>query len=258
MSAYSPTLLELQKGFCEALLRPDAGAHTSLLGDGLVMEERLDIYRNTVMTVLVRALRLSYPAVNYLVGPEFFEGAARLFISESPPQTAYLDDYGEGFPAFLERFPQAASLVYLPDVARLDWLVNTVLHAPNADPLALSSLTTLDEAALGRMRFEPHPAVRLLHSDYPIDAIWHAVVERDDSAMASIDVTRGPVWLLISRSPAGVELAGLSKPQWDLTAALFAGHPLQMALAEVACPEPHVLLARYLARGCFINTRAAD
>lgn len=258
MSHCHPTLLELQKAFCQSLLRADAGAAALVLADGFDVEERLDIYRNTVATVLVRALRLSYPAIRYLVGAEFFDGAARLFVDASPPKTACLDEYGEGFPAFLEQLSQAASLVYLPDVARLEWLVNTLLHAPDPGPLELSRLATLDEATLGRMSFEPHPAVQLFRSDFPVDSIWRSVLERDDAAMAAIDLTQGPVWLLVSRSRAGMELARLSESQWHLTAAVFAGHPLQQALADVRCTEPHVLLARHLARGCFINAQASD
>src|SRR4029077_21064316 len=74
--------------------------------------ERLDIYRNTFAGVLTTALRLSYPAVHRLVGTEFVEGGALIFIDILPPTGACLDEYGEGFPDFLSGFEPSASLAY--------------------------------------------------------------------------------------------------------------------------------------------------
>ena len=47
---------------------------------GSTAAERLDVYRNTFLSSLTTALRISYPAVHRLVGGEFFEGAAQSFI----------------------------------------------------------------------------------------------------------------------------------------------------------------------------------
>src|SRR6516164_9064562 len=111
----------------------DGEAAGYILADGLASEGRLNVYRNTFIGALTTALRLAYPAVHRLVGPEFFEGAARIFIEKEPPRGAYLDGYGSGFPEFLAQFRQAASLAYLPDVARLEWTVSRALHAPDVE-----------------------------------------------------------------------------------------------------------------------------
>ena len=55
------------------------------------------------------------------------------------------------FPEFLARFPPAASLAYIADVARLEWAVNRALHAPDAAPLDVARLA---DRAGGR---GPHP-----------------------------------------------------------------------------------------------------
>lgn len=255
MDPSRPTLSELQDAVCRSLLhRADDAAHAYVITDGLDAGERLDIYRNTATGAMLRALRLSYPAVQHLAGAEFFEGAARMFINENPPQAACLDYYGGSFPAFLAWLPQAAPLAYLADVARFEWLVNTVLHAPDAKPLALSRLAQMDEAELGRVRFEPHPAARLFRSDFPVDSIWRSVLERDDDAMAAIDLASGPVWLLVRRSEdGGVDVRRCDERQWQFTAALFARHSLQRALEEAPCGDPQLVLAAHLAQGCFIG-----
>ena len=148
-----PTLLELQSAFSRDVLGLDDGAAFDLVvADGLDPRARLAIYRNTATSTLVTALRLSYPAVQSLVGAEFFEGAARLFIEQHPPKGAYLDSYGAGFPDFLARMPEAASLAYLPDIARLEWAVNHVLHAADTTPLDLTRLAQLGQEELETVR----------------------------------------------------------------------------------------------------------
>jgi hypothetical protein len=114
-----PTLLELQHDMRAGLVEREVGPIAKSLANGLG-PERLDICRNTILTGLKRALRLAFPAVERLVGGEFFAGAAEAFIADHPPRAAYLDQYGVEFPVFLSRFPSAASVSYLADVARLE------------------------------------------------------------------------------------------------------------------------------------------
>src|SRR5712692_5131765 len=114
-----PTLLELQRAMRVSLLERESAEIVGSLADG-VQPDRLDIYRNTIFSGLTRALRLAFPAVERLVGDEFFAGASDAFIREHLPRAAYLDLYGGEFPDFLSRFLPATSLPYLAGVARLD------------------------------------------------------------------------------------------------------------------------------------------
>ncbi|MFJ4290651.1 putative DNA-binding domain-containing protein [Cupriavidus sp. NPDC089707] len=255
MQSHPPTLLELQRAIGQGLLREADGDLLALIvEDGLAAQARLGIYRNTAIGTLVTALRLSYPAIHALVGPECFEGAARLFMEASPPGSAWLDGYGATFPEFLAALPEVASLPYLPDTARLEWAVSTALHAPDAKPLDLARLAQQGEAERGEVCFAPHPSVQLLQSDFPIDAVWRAVLGGDDGALAGIDLNAGPAWLLIHRIPSGVEVTRLSAWQWRFAAALFAGRPLHAALEEAPSSETHAWLATLLASGCFTDT----
>src|SRR5262249_9301267 len=152
----------------------DALAAGYVLAEGLPPEARLGIYRNNLTGTLTAALKLCYPAVHRLVGAEFFEGAARIFITAEPPRRADLDAYGEGFPAFLAGFPPAGALPYLPGVARLEWAVNRALHARDTEPLDLPHLAAIAAAEHGRVAFRPHPSVALIEADHPVDEVWRA------------------------------------------------------------------------------------
>lgn len=259
MKPPGPTLLELQQAIRHSLLGGvNADASAFVIDEGLDPQERLGIYRNTSAGVLVSALQLAFPAVQHVVGVEFFEGAARLFAAEAPPRSAWLDAYGADFPQFLAQLGQAASLPYLPDLARLEWQVNRVLHAADAEALALAHLATLDEAALEDLRLAPDPAAQLLRCEFPADAVWHAVLARDDEAMAAIDLADGPVRLLVQRIGNDVQTLRLSEPEWRVAAALFSGQPLGAALAAASCDQPHGLLAAHLARGCYASFSLAS
>lgn len=247
-----PTLREILRDVARSILSPDDGAALAhIANDGVTAADRLNIYRNNVAITLVRALRLAYPVVDKLVGPEFFDGVARAFIGRHPPQTAYLSDYGAEFADFLDLFPRAAELAYLPDVARLEWAVNLSLNALDAPALDMAALTDLAEGDHGRVRFLRHPAVRLLSVHYPVDAIWRAVLADNDEALGALTLNVELRWLLVQRKSEGVAVHHVTRDEAHWTSLLFSG----AALAEVA-PErdsaPFIaLLADHLAHGRF-------
>jgi hypothetical protein len=248
-----PALLELQRAFGAALL----GANTADAA-ATGASPALGIYRNTCLTTLTGALALSFPAVRRLVGAEFFEAVAYQFIGAHPPSSAYLNDYGVQFPAFVAQQRQARALHYLPDVARLEWAVNRALHAQDAAALDLSALAALDPASIAAVRFVPHGGVAVLELDTPADAIWRAVLDEDDAAMRSLDLSAGPVWLLVGRERDGVQVRRIAPVAARFSARLFAGEPLQAALDALADgteagAELPAVLADHLASGRLIG-----
>jgi hypothetical protein len=254
-----PSLRDLQCAVRRSLIGADEGAATPyVVADGLLPEERLAIYRNTLDGNLVHALRLSFPAVHKLVGAEFFEGAARIHAHEHPPRAASLDEYGADFPDFLSAFPPAAALAYLADVARLEWAVNRALHAPDATPLDPNRLGAVEPAMRERIRFVGDPSITLLRTDHPADAIWRAVLADDDVALAAIDVADGPAPLLVQRLATGIEVARLDEPVWRITVALLAGQPLGVALLSADPCTAASVLAEHLAAGRFIDFDLAE
>ena len=244
-----PTLFEIQTAMRRELLDNGHATVAATLGDTLAPPDRLSIYRNTSHTALTNALRLNFPAVQRLVGEDFFAAAADTFITREPPQTAWLDLYGESFPEFLQSFEPTASLTYLPDVARLERAVGHALHAVDAKPREYSRLLDIEPSVHGRLCFTPHPSVSLVFSPYPVDAIWRAVLTRDDAALTAIDLSTGAVWLLVERRAGEIEVAQLDERRWKFAEALFAGHSLSAALAAADDPNAAAWLAAHLAAG---------
>ena len=243
------TLLEIQIAVRAGILDNGDATVSATLGDALAPADRLSIYRNTSRTALTNALRMNFPAVQRLVGEDFFAAASDRFIRRDPPRTAWLDLYGESFPEFLRSFEPAAALIYLPDVARLECAVGRALHAVDAEPLEYSQLLDIEPSIQGRLCFTPHPSVSLVLSPYPVDAIWRAVLGRDDAALAAIDLSTGAVRLLIERRVGEIEVTRMDQRQWTFAEALFAGRSLSTALALADHTYAVAWLAAHLAAG---------
>jgi hypothetical protein len=244
-----PALRELQQAFGAFMQSENDDAVCShIVEDGFSAAERLRIYRNTCRSVLVETLRMTYPAVDRLVGRDFFDMAAGQFIGAHPPRSGYLNQYGGAFADFLAALGPASALPYLADVARFEWALGVAANAVDAPVLEPGSLAALDPECHATLRFEPHPSVRFLALAYPADQIADAVLSGDDAAMAQVDLSSGPVRLLVHRGPGGVEAQRLERDAYDFVSRLCAGEALASVL-ETAPPESPALLAEALTKG---------
>jgi hypothetical protein len=248
-----PKLLDIQTAMRRSLLGNGDATVAAILGNAFAPADRLRIYRNTSRTALTNALRLNFPAVQRLVGENFFEAAADTFITRDPPRTAWLDLYGEAFPEFLQCFEPAAALIYLPDVARFERAVSRALHALDVKPLEYLQILDVEPSLQGHLCFAAHPSVSLVFSPYPVDTIWRAVLARDDTALAAIDLSVAAVRLLVERYDSEIKITQMGEQRWKFAEALFAGQSLSAALAVADDPDAPAWLAEHLTAGHFTD-----
>jgi len=259
--AAMPTLLEVQTEFADALLGGESEDAVRHIADdrSIAAAARMNVYRNTGRGTLIAALRIAYPAVERLVGAEFFEGAAADFVASNPARGAYLNEYGAEFAEFLAGFAPAAGLAYLPDVARLEWAVSCAANAPDAAPLDPAALTELDEAAQERIRFVPHPSVRLLRIGHDADAIRRAVLERNETELAALAPKPDAFWLIVHRTGLDVVTRRLGDDEARVALGLFGGGTLGSILSPDGIDAQVAQLAEHLANGRFAGFEfAAD
>ena len=213
----------------------------AILGEGEV-PGRLAIYRRNVLATLVDSLAAAYPVVRRLVGDAFFAEAAARHARLAPSRSANLHDFGEGFADFLAGYPPAAGLPYLADVARLEWAVHACFHAE--DKAALDVTRLADVAEPERLRFELHPAVRLVASSHPVAAIHAANGPGRDGTP---ETAEGPDWLLVRRAGIEVRIEQLPRDEWHFLERLGRGEPLGLA-CEAFGGQAHDALAHALRR----------
>jgi len=229
------SLGDLQAAFGRALLAGaeggiDAGLEDAIAGDGLAPGARVAIYRHHVVDTLTGVLEAAYPVVTRLVHPRFFAYAAHQFIGVCPPAGPCLFEFGASFPEFLEGLEPCRSLLYLPDVARLEWALHRARHAEDAASLDPAILLDLGIDAVARARFRLHPAVSLLASPWPIDEIWRANQPEADPDW-SVDLDRGGVRLEVRREGDDVVFRALDAASHACRRSLAEGSTLEAAAA---------------------------
>lgn len=255
------SLLELQRGFARAVLAGDASALDAWVEeDGLASDERLAVHRNNVVASLTTVLADTFPVVRRLVDERFFAYAAYEFIGGHPPARPCLAEYGAGFADFLASFPPCRALAYLPDVARLEWLLHRAANAADAVPLAPTALQSVAPEDTHRLAFRFAPSVSYLASPWPVDRIWRA--NRACASDETIDLAAGGARLEIRRRDGDVEFVCLPAAEFAFRAALSAGHGLgaatQAALAEEHAFDLAPSFARLLGDGVLTDFSLTD
>jgi hypothetical protein len=166
-----------EAGFRAALLDPGLPVPKGLTDPaGAPAGRRFSVYRNNVAVGLTEALGTGFPVTRRLLGAEFFDAMAGVFLRAHPPASPVLMFWGEDLPAFLAAFPPVAHLGYLPDVARLELAIRQSYHAADAGPVAAAALAALTPDRLSRVCIRLAPSARLVRSAWPIHAIWSANV----------------------------------------------------------------------------------
>jgi hypothetical protein len=219
-----PDLDRVQRLMCSAIRGGHESELPAMIEEGGVQPEaRLQIYRNHVNLTLTEALKATFPVVCRLVDERFFRHAAHEYIGESLPSRPCLAEYGGSFPDFLATFPACRELVYLADVARLEWAINWALHAEPADAVDRSALCSSDPV------LTLHPSLQLVQSQWPIERIWRAnQPDGDDSEIINLD--DGVARLLVFRRDDRVVITGIEKSAYAFLDGIAHGAQLEEAI----------------------------
>ena len=219
----------LQQAFAGALLDAERA-----LPDGVTAHtaappvRRFAVYRNNVVVSLVEALRARFPAVERIVGADFFAAMARVFATAHPPRSPLMTTYGDGFADFIAAFPPAGDLPYLADVARIEAARTRAYHAADAAPIEPARLTALAPHELERARLALHPSCETVRSAYPVVTIW--AMNAGAAEPAEIADWRGED-ALVARPCLDVTVRALPPGGAAFLAALAAGDTLPAAAA---------------------------
>jgi len=228
---------ELQTLFKSALLQDDYGVASAVLGDGLAPHTRLAIYRHHVFTTLTEVLKAAYPVVCRLVDERFFAYAANQYIRQQPPTGPYLFEYGASFPYFLADFPPCRELVYLPDVARLEWAMHVAWYAEEATPVDPQRWRGLTPDGLACLTLAFAPCVSYVSSPWPIERIWR-VNQPEADPTETVRLEGDGVRLEVRRIADHVMYRALDAGTFAWRAALAAHQPLEEAVEAALAATP--------------------
>jgi len=151
-------LLEFQRDFAAAISAPAEGP--------------MSVYRNTVLSGCVDALRANYPVVAQILGDEMFEAVTVEHASQCPPRSPVLALYGARFPDWLREQAWFHEVPYLPEVARIERLHIEALFAADTEPAGMVLLKNVED--WHGLRLQLHPAARFDWLSAPAMSIWLA------------------------------------------------------------------------------------
>lgn len=221
-----PVWLEELKQFQASILGNETLPHG--VCKNYPVEIALDVYRNNYRGNLRGALVLVYPVIEQIVGEAFFGMMSRKYIESHPSLSGNLHDYGEGLSAFLEAFPPAQSLEYLPDLAKLEWACHQAYFARDVEFMDIALLAEISPEDHPHIRFSINPFCKVVRSPFPIADIWNAH-QSDKNFFVNLDT--GAQNAFVIRRNNEVLVQTLSEEKCDWFERIQVGAPLWAATA---------------------------
>jgi uncharacterized protein (UPF0276 family) len=250
-------LARLQQDFADALLSDAAGDALAAVLRPAPLAARLAVYRGNLAGSWTRALAGAFPVVAQLVGDAFFAALAREYGRRHPAAEADLHAFGAGFAAFLDGFPHVADLPYLPDMARLEWLLHRAYYAADAAPLAPAALACVDPETFGQCRLPRHPAAAVFASRWAVVPLWQA--HRPGSGVPFPDDVARPSQGLVYRLGWEPDVLALEAADCRALGALEEGATVAEALDEALAIDAGFDLAprlgQWMAHAAFAAVR---
>jgi hypothetical protein len=236
---------QFQTTFAEALLHtthPPPRHIASEPADGRA--RRFAVYRNNVVSGLMKALKSRFPVTERIVGEEFFAAMTRVYVLERPPHSPLLATYGDDLGDFIATFEPARELAYLADVTRLEAARTRAYHGADATPIDADRFATLDANTVGDVVVELLPSTEIICSPHPIVTIW--AMNAGERDLAPIENWNGED-ALVMRPHLDVEVRLLPPGGAAFLLALADGRPIGEAAAAGLADHPEFDLARSLA-----------
>ena len=212
---------EVEPERLEELVRP---SHS------LTSAERVEIYHGMYLLRMVEALEADYPAVRHFLGEEAFEELVAEYVQSFPSRSYTLNRLGDHVPAFFLAHPERPHAAFLVDLARYELAVTEAFDEQESPVLSPEEARAIPASAWPTARLVPVAAFRLLALRHPIGA--H--VEASKRGATPPAPRRRQSWMAVYRRDYAVMRIDLTRPQYDLLAALAAGTPLAEAVAAAA------------------------
>jgi len=236
------TLAELQRNFISDCLSG------KLTKDKILTEKDIDsrvisahglmgIYQNSAIANITHSLLLTYPVIEKLLGNVFFTAMCKEFAYVHWPKSGNMDDYGVSFPDFLAEFEHTKHLLYLKDVARLEWAFHQSSladDAPNTDWTTLAQVSDILQ-----LKFLVAPSLFLVNSAFPIDEIW-CVNQEGHSATSQVELTTeqgDDTYIVLFRQQLKTVILPISAGEFALLTAFKHGETFEKAIITASTKQ---------------------
>lgn len=214
--------------------------------------DRVRVYVEGYPARIHEALADAYPAVAHLVGASAFLALAERYAARVRPASFNLNDAGARLGEVLEDDELGRDLPFLPDLARLEWLVQRAFHSHEAPPLDPRSLVGAAPEEWERLRIPLQPAVGVIRSAWPVLDLW--ICRKTPREEIDLEIEGRPQSVVVSRSELVVRCEAVSDAEAAALERLGAGSPIAeaartLARFDLAPARVTELFARWLRAG---------
>ncbi len=223
------------------------------------VESRWHIYSSGYLTRLVEALENDYPALARVVGPGPFGSLIQRYVAAHPPRSFDLRYAGDRLATFLEPDPLTGDLPFLPDLARLEWLLAEAFVAEDPEPLRWSDLQAADPETVSELPLVLNPGTIVIRSRWPLVDIWK-LKDKDDEEV-SLEVEGHASTVLVFRNKLQTRCRKLEETEARFLEAAARGSSLaEIQAAWADGDDPDVVrqllegFRRLVDEGLFLNT----
>ena len=215
----------VQEAFAQALFDGRLEEH---IASHIFFPDRFPLYRGNLTATWNKVLAAAFPVIRELVAADFFNALTRAYGMAHPSDNADLNHFGASFADFLAGFEHVADYPYLPDMARLEWLLHRAHYAADAHALTAQSLAALSPDDFETTRFGLHPACTLFASSWAIVPLWLA--HEADRGVAFPQQMATPGFAAVVRPRYKAELVAITVADHAALQAIAGGATMGEAL----------------------------
>jgi len=219
----------------------------------------IKVYQANGHALAASALRAAYPVLQQLLGDESFDALARALWHAHPPRCGDAARWGDTLAGFVQASAQLADVPYLPDVARLEWLLHTCASAADAEPEP-ASFALLGAHQPEQLCLHLSPGSATLASRWPVADIVNAHLQPSPDLTQVGQLLREGIGqdALVWRSGWRALVRQAQPGEAAFVAALLHGQTLAGALDQAQALDIGDWLPMAVQTGLLLGVRLAD
>ena len=153
----------------QALISAIFGSHESSKID----EKGLAVYKRNLQANATRALKISFPTVEVLIGESLFSHCVETLLNCDPPKLGDWGLWGSRFARVLAKTAALDDFPYVVDISKLDYSLH-ILSREKDSTVNIDSISLLTRHDIDTLSIALNPSISMLASAYPIFDIYQA------------------------------------------------------------------------------------
>ena len=232
------SLAKIQRDFCQSFLRQ---SHKDFLHHVKAAtwpaEAALNIYHTTIYTIHTHSLARKFPLVFSVMGAVKARLLAQSYICSDLPHQGCLEDWGSGFPAYIQNHGSLSLWPYLSDIAHYEWACHIAQGAAGGQTLTFEEINRLVSHPDMEILFKFQDFCQLMVFSWPVDSIL-AAIQREPSHPLPETYPEKSCYALIFKQGDAVKTQWLSPALFAFLNRLKEGQDTDVALAAASILEP--------------------